>query len=207
MSQGYHTMLKDIAATGGKGISKGDGVLSYRTAALFVDVAKAAPDASGDGKLLSGTAVKVIDVKGDWAQVKLDGWQQEGAERVIYALKGQRILSAALGPDLMEKVQRQPSAEDPETGLVWSQASLDAWVAKDALVKDEKALWAYGAEMYGSSCGSCHNLPQTDHMLANQVTGTLNAMKRFISLDDEEYRFVQKYMQLNAQDTGGKHHE
>jgi trimethylamine-N-oxide reductase cytochrome c-type subunit TorC len=31
-------------------------------------------------------------------------------------------------------------------------------------------------------------------------------MKRFISLDDEQYRFLQKYLQFNAKDTGSKSH-
>ena len=44
------------------------------------------------------------------------------------------------------------------------------------------------------------------HTLANQWSGTLNAMKRFISIDDEEYRFLLKYLQFNAKDTGGKEH-
>ena len=204
MSQGYRAMLKDLAATAGKQIKNGDDVQSWRTAALFVDVAKAAADANGDGKLLAATAAKVIDVKGDWVQLKIAGWQQEGAERVIFALKGQRILSASLAPELVEKIRREQSAEDPETGLVWAQAAVDAWVARDSLVKDQQALWAYGREMYSSTCGSCHGLHPEDHMLANQVIGTLEAMKHLIPLDDEEYRFLQKYLQFHAQDTQGK---
>ena len=61
----------------------------------------------------------------------------------------------------------------------------------------------YGAEMYNASCGLCHSLPPTENYLANQWIGNLNAMKRNITLDDEQYRFLQKYVQLNAQDTGG----
>ena len=57
--------------------------------------------------------------------------------------------------------------------------------------------------MYNASCGLCHSLPPTGNYLANQWIGNLNAMKRNISLDDEQYRFLQKYVQLNAQDTGG----
>ena len=204
MSQGYRAMLKDVAATAGKQIKNGDVVQSWRTAALFVDVAKAAADSNGDGKLLAATAAKVIDVKGDWVQLTIAGWQQEGAERVIFALKGQRILSASLGPELVEKIRREQSAEDPETGLVWAQGSVDAWVARDSLVKNQQALWAYGKEMYSSTCGSCHGLHPEDHMLANQVIGTLEAMKHLIPLDDEEYRFLQKYLQFHAQDTKGK---
>jgi trimethylamine-N-oxide reductase cytochrome c-type subunit TorC len=79
-------------------------------------------------------------------------------------------------------------------------------VARADLTADQATLWAYGAELYSSSCGTCHNLPPPDHSLANQVTGSLNAMKRFISLDDEQYRFLQKYLQFNAKDTGSKSH-
>jgi len=207
LSQGYKSMLKDIDTTAAtKKVSKGDTVYSFRTGALFLDATKAAPDASGDGKLLAASQATVVDQKGDWVLLKIDGWQQQGAERVIYALKGQRILTAALGEGLIEKVTREAPAEDPDTGLVWSKVSLQAWVSKASLSTDQAALWAYGAELYRSSCGTCHNLPPTDHALANQVIGGLNAMKRFISIDDEEYRFLQKYLQFNAKDTGGKQH-
>jgi trimethylamine-N-oxide reductase cytochrome c-type subunit TorC len=182
-------------------------VYSFRTGALFVDVANAAPGATGEGKLLAASQATVVDQKGDWVLLKIDGWQQQGAERVIYALKGQRIITAALGENLVEKTRSEKPSEDPETGLVWSQVSLEAWAAKADLGADQAALWAYGSEMYRSACGTCHNLPPADHSLANQVIGTLNAMKRFISLDDEEYRFLQKYLQFNAKDTGGKPHD
>lgn len=206
MSQGFRAMLRDIAATAGKQIKTGDIVQSWRTATLFVDMTRAASDSNGDGKLLAATTAKVIDVKGDWVQLTIAGWQQEGAERVIFALKGQRILSASLSPDLIEKTRRGQSAEDPDTGLVWAPVSADAWVARDNLVKDEQALWAYGKEMYSSTCGSCHGLHPEDHMLANQVVGTLDAMKHLIPLDDEEYRFLQKYLQFHAKDTRDQPH-
>ena len=207
MSQGYRSMLKEIAAGAAKAKpGKGDAVISYKTGALFADVANATPDAAGEGKLLAATEAKVLDTKGDWLKVRIEGWQQEGAERVIYALRGQRILSAALGPELVEKLQRETPAEDPETGLVWAKVGLDAWIARTSVTPEQAPLWAYGDELYRASCGTCHNLPPPGHTLANQWSGTLNAMKRFISLDDEEYRFLLKYLQFNAKDTGGKDH-
>jgi trimethylamine-N-oxide reductase (cytochrome c), cytochrome c-type subunit TorC len=208
LSQGYQSMLKEInAAAASRKVGKGDVVYSFRTGSLFIDVANVVAGATGEGKLLAASQAKVVDQKGDWALVKMEGWQQQGAERVIYALKGQRIINAVLGETLVEKTRREAPVEDPDTGLVWSKVALEAWVAKADLTADQSALWAYGSEMYRSTCGTCHNLPPTDHLLANQVTGTLNAMKRFVSLDDEEYRFLQKYLQFNAKDTGGKQHE
>lgn len=207
MSQGYRSILKEIAAGATKAKpGKGDAVISYKTGPLFADVANATPDAAGEGKLLAATQAKVVDTKGDWLKVRIDGWQQEGAERVIYALRGQRILSAALGPELVEKLQREAPAEDPETGLVWAKVGLDAWVSRASVTAEQAPLWAYGEELYRASCGTCHNLPPPGHTLANQWSGTLNAMKRFISIDDEEYRFLLKYLQFNAKDTGGKDH-
>ncbi len=208
LSQGYKSMLKEIeVAAANKKVRKGDVVYSFRTGPLFMDVTQMGSDAPGDGKLLAAARATVMDQKGDSVLLKIDGWQQQGAERVIYALKGQRILTAALGESLIEKVRSEAPVEDPDTGLVWSKVSLEAWVAKVNLSADQGALWAYGAELYGSTCGSCHNLPPTDHALANQVVGGLNAMKRFISIDDEEYRFLQTYLQFHAKDTGGKSHE
>jgi len=201
-------MMKEIeVAAASKKVSKGDVVYSFRTGPLFMDVTNVGPDAAGDGKLLAASRATVMDQKGDSVLLKIDGWQQQGAERVIYALKGQRILMAALGESLIEKVRSEAPMEDPDTGLVWSKVSLQAWVPKVNLSADQAALWNYGAELYSSTCGSCHNLPPTDHALANQVIGNLNAMKRFISIDDEQYRFLQTYLQLNAKDTMGKDHE
>ncbi len=207
LSQGFHTMIKEITETAAKSaLKKNDSAYSFRTATLFADVTKASPEDAGDGKLIAFTPAKVIDTQGDWLKIRLDGWQQEGAERVIYAFKGQRVLNAALGPDLVEKISRETPAEDPETGLIWSRVALEAWVQKGNLLPNPAALTAYGDEMYRGACSGCHALPPPGHTLANQWPGVLNAMKRFISLDDEEYRFLQKYLQLNAKDTGGKGH-
>lgn len=208
LTQGYRGLFNDIAAAAAKGRpGKGDQVQPLRTTALFASPAAAAPSAAGDGKLLALSRATVLATQGDWVQLQIDGWQQQGAERVVYALKGRRILNAALGETLIAQLKTGPSAEDPETGLSWATVSLQAWVARADLSSDDAALRAYGAELYRSNCGTCHNLPPTDHSLANQVIGGLNAMKRFISIDDEEYRFLQKYLQFNAKDTGGAHHD
>ena len=93
---------------------------------------------------------------------------------------------------------------DPDTDQKWTPSSLTAWIANSDLDADLGKLWDYGAEMYDASCGLCHTLPPTRNYLANQWIGNLNAMKRNISLDDEQYRFLQKYVQMHAQDMAGK---
>ena len=205
MAGGYRAMIKEISEGAAQAKpKKGDTLYSFKTGSIFLDVANATPEANGDGKMLAASQGKVVETKGDWLKVKFEGWQQEGAERVLYALKGQRILNLTLAPELMEKVAREKYVEDPDTGLNWAKASLEAWVARADMAPDQEKLWAYADELYRATCGTCHNLTPIDHSLANQWPGTLNAMKRFISIDDEEYRFLQKYLQFNAKDTKGK---
>ena len=63
--------------------------------------------ADGRGRAASScrlTPLEVLDRDGDWLKVKFAGWQQQGAERMVYAAQGKRIFAAALGPDAVDKV-------------------------------------------------------------------------------------------------------
>jgi trimethylamine-N-oxide reductase cytochrome c-type subunit TorC len=163
--------------------------------------------ASADGKLLAATPVEVLSANGQWLKVKFSGWQQEGAERMFYAKQGKRIFVAALAPKAVAKVVPGASMVDPDTEQKWTESSLEGWIENANLTTDISELWAYGSEMFSASCALCHALPPTGHYLANQWIGTLNSMKRNISLDDEQYRLLQKYVQMHAQDTGSGHGE
>ena len=204
MTSGYKA-LHDELADASKALSPAVGAKLYTlsTKPFWLERPKSADDPS-DGKLLAATPVAVLERNGDWLKVKFGGWQQEGAERVFYALQGKRIFAAALGEAAIDKVAHGPSMKDPDTDQQWTEGSLDAWITKADLVADPNKLWEYGADMYNASCGLCHSLTPTGHYLANQWIGTLNSMKRNISLDDEQYRFLQKYIQMHAQDTGGR---
>jgi trimethylamine-N-oxide reductase (cytochrome c), cytochrome c-type subunit TorC len=201
MTTGYKMMFDElVAASKSLKPSVGDTVYTLATIPFYVE--RPTGDAGpGDGKLLAPTPVKVVARDGDWLQVEVSGWQQQGAERMLYALQGKRIFVAALGPDAIGKVTLGPATMDPDTHQNWSEGKFTAWIKNESLVADRDKLWAYGGEMFNSSCGTCHSTPPMDHYLANQWIGTLNAMKRFVTLDDEHYRFLQKYMQLNAKDT------
>lgn len=206
MSAGYKKVFADLMTVSAKEGATADTLYSLTTKPLFLDKPTDAANAGvGDGKLLAASKVKVLARDGDWLKVEIDGWQQEGAERVLYALRGQRIFTAALAPAAVEKVERQAATIDADTGLAWNTASLVAWVSKDALLADSDKLWSYAQEMYNGACGTCHSLREPNYFLANQWAGTMNAMRGRTSLDDEQVRFLQKYLQFNAKDTGGNH--
>jgi trimethylamine-N-oxide reductase cytochrome c-type subunit TorC len=205
MTTGYKSLYTElVAASKSVSLKAGDKPTSLATKGFWL--AKPAADtAAVDGRLLAPTPVEVVGRDGDYVQLKLSGWQQEGAERVLYAMQGKRIFVAALGNAAVAKVALGKVVVDPDTEQKWTEATLTVWTKADMLVTDAAKIESYGAEMFNSSCGLCHAAPQTGHYLANQWIGNLNAMKRFVALDDEQFRFLQKWVQLHASDTGGHH--
>lgn len=203
MTAGFKA-IHDELASDTKSLAPVVGATLYTlsTKPFWLDRPKSEDDVSS-GKLLPLTPLEVLERDGAWVKVKFAGWQQEGAERMLYAAQGKRIFAAALGPDAIDKLAHGQTMKDPDTDQQWTEASLMGWTTSADLVADKSKLFGYGAEMYNASCGLCHSLTPTSNYLANQWIGNLNAMKRNISLDDEQYRFLQKYVQLNAQDTGG----
>lgn len=205
MSSGYKALYEELEAAS-KTLTPSAGATLYTvtTKPFWLDK-PADANAAADGKLLPATPLQVIERDGGWLKVKFSGWQQEGAERMFYAAQGKRIFAAALGPAAVDKAVPGQSMTDADTDQKWTPASLTAWIAATDLTGDLNKLWDYGGEMYNANCGLCHTLPPTGNYLANQWIGNLNSMKRNISLDDEQYRFLQKYVQMHAQDMGGKH--
>lgn len=159
-----------------------------------------------DGKLLGATRLAVMKREAGRLQVRVEGWQQDGSDSAMYALKGQRIMQAVLSPEAIATVQRVKTERDEETGQDWHEAHLTVWIPATGLSADLAQLWKHGDETYRQSCASCHALPHTDEYLANQWIGTLGAMKRYTSLDDAEYRLMLSWLQNHSKDVGGGAH-
>ena len=73
------------------------------------------------------------------------------------------------------------------------------------MISDADALWSYAGDLYENSCSVCHSAPDAGHFMANQWIGVLKSMIRYTALSKSEVRLLQKYLQFNAQDTGGTH--
>ncbi len=203
MTTGWKSQWTDLVGAAKSFSPKvGDKPTTLATKGFWLDK-PAAETATVDGRLLAPTPIEVVARDGTFLKVKVAGWQQEGAERIVYALQGKRIFVAALGNAAVAKVEHGKTMVDPDTEQKWTEATLTVWTTAQMLGADAAKISSYGAEMYNASCGLCHAAPQTGHYLANQWIGNLNAMKRFVALDDEQFRFLQKWVQLNAQDTGG----
>ncbi len=152
-----------------------------------------------EGRILAATKLTVLENRGSWLRVRVEGWRQDGVDAIIYELQGKRIFAVALDKQAREKPQVHSTMTDKTTEQIWHQVSFETWVTSENVVESLEKLWDYGSEMHGATCGSCHALPPANHFLANQWIGCLKDMQRYIHLDKEEYRFLQKYMQLHAQ--------
>ena len=116
-------------------LAQANTVYTVATKPFFLDRTAASPTATGDGKLLPAAKLAVVTRDGDWLQVRVDGWQQDGSPAAIDALKGQRILVAALDPTAVAKVKRGPGVEDTTTKLKWFEASLTVWISSEGLIQ------------------------------------------------------------------------
>jgi mono/diheme cytochrome c family protein len=174
------------------------------TKPFTIDRAQSGANGTEDGKILGSTRLTVVARDGDMLQVRIDGWQQEGSDSALYALKGQRILDAVLSPAAIAKVVRGKPVHDADTNLNWNQTSLTVWVQQSGLNTDLAQLWQYGGDLYGASCATCHTLQPANNFLTNQWIGTLGSMKRYTSLEDDQYRLLLAYLQYHSKDSGSQ---
>ncbi|HCQ66508.1 MAG TPA: pentaheme c-type cytochrome TorC [Rhodobacteraceae bacterium] len=208
LSGGYKKAYEGLVSMAADQEGDGDVIYPITTISYYLDAAAAKAESDVAGQLLAATALTVLDRKGDAIKVRIDGWQQDEVDRIVYALRGHRIFEATLKKETVEAVTRLATETDPDTELVWHEVSLEAWIRPGQVVDDLDAIWAYSAEMYSANCAVCHSKPDPGHHLANQWIGVLKSMERFVALDKEQTRVLQKYLQLRAKDTGGAaHHE
>lgn len=204
LSSGYIQMFEAMRETAQAEGGRADTLYPISEKPIFSEAGAVDPDARGVGRLLAATELSVLERQGDALRVRVDGWRQQGVDRVIYKLMGHRIFSVVLTPAAVEGVEVHETRLDEATDLTWERVSHDFWVANTDLIADVDTLWEYGAEMNQAACSTCHRLAEPEHFLANQWIGVLKSMERFVSLDKEQTRMLQKYLQVHAKDTGGR---
>ncbi len=204
LSRGFIAMFENMQRTAQDEGARASTLYPISEKPIFSAASEVDPNGRGDGRLLAATKLDVLDREGDALRVRVEGWRQQGVDRAIYEVMGHRIFAVALSPAATDGVNVQETMVDEATGLTWERVSHDFWVSDDDLIADVEALWDYGAEMNQASCSTCHTLSPPSHFLANQWASILKSKERFLSLDKEQTRMLQKYLQMHAKDTGGK---
>jgi len=202
MSSGYTAIQKQLVAASKDPEIEQDIVFPLETVLGYPQ-----KDGNRESRILGGTKLTVVDNEGKWLKVRIDGWRQDGIDAMIYALQGKRIFSVALDKSSRDKPITHHTMLDQDTEQTWHQVSYETWVSNQGLVQDEDKLWEYGEKLHSGNCGSCHMAVPAGHFLANQWIGVMKDMKRNIRhLSKEQYRFLQKYLQLNAKDVKKQSH-
>ncbi len=201
-SSGYTKTLEDLLAESAEPDIKTDTVYPLETVYSY-----SSREGDREGRILSATRLTILDNKGDWLKVRVDGWQQDEVDAMIYELQGKRIFSVALDNAGRGKPIVQSTMFDEDTEQTWHQVSYETWVTSTNMLQDVQKIWDYGKELHGATCGACHRAIPANHYLANQWIGVMKDMKRNIRhLSKEQYRFLQKYLQLNAKDVKKARH-
>lgn len=164
-------------------------------------------DAGGEnkgGQVLAGIPLAAKGSSDGMVKIRLAGWRQEDAERVVYVEAGKRILVASLSSEAREAIE---ATGDPvtieETGQVWTPVAMDAWIPTEKLTADTDRLWKYANALFSTNCSLCHAAPHINEYDANQWMGQFKAMVTSTNLEKEEARLVQTYLQLHAADMAG----
>ena len=165
-------------------------------------------------QLVDGGEVRLMPYSelNDWQEsdgnvvATLKGWQQVGAESVVYMHKGQRIMVALLGDDAKDKVKVLNQVYDEVTASDWKEISLQLKAPKTALTANIAALNQFGDSLNQTHCSGCHAVIGADHYTANQWIGVVNSMKDRTSMSADDVRAVTIYLQRNAKDIVGATH-
>jgi len=201
MASGYKSMFDDLK---GQAIGKSgsaDTLYALESVSFFAELPEGdAANGNGDGKIYPLTKVKVLERKGDYLKLEVNGWMQEGVNRLMVAAMARRIFELSMNDKLATTVKLGTPQVDPDTTLSWQQGSVIGWAKTAAFTADITALGAYGAELASAACGACHSQPQPDHLPANQWIGVIKEMKDGTALGAEDVRLLQAYFQLHAKD-------
>jgi len=187
----------ELPTSSANDIAKADTLYVVATKPFFMDENGTG---EGDGKLLATAKLTVLARDGDKIKARLEGWQMDGAPSVVYALKGQRIMYAVLGDKAMASYKRGEPEKDTDTAQIWYPVSIEFWTTNTGLNISLDTMWSFTSDLFSSTCSVCHSLPAPDHILANTWIGNLNAMRRYTSLNSDQYRLLLGYLQNHSKD-------
>ncbi|MGY4677513.1 NapC/NirT family cytochrome c [Pasteurella sp. P03HT] len=150
----------------------------------------------------------LTDWKNDGQKITatLQGWQQSGAESIVYMALGKRIILALLEEEAKEQASVIKTVHDDVTDSEWREVAFTITVPQDKITSDLAALNQFGNKLNQTHCSACHAVIEADHYTANQWIGVVNSMKDRTALTSEEVRALTIYLQRNSKDMVGASH-
>ncbi len=162
----------------------------------------ATPDASSRpiGKMLVAAPVLSVAQDGEWVEVEMSGWTQQGAERIIYAAPGIRVLRAAIVKSAVDRLTFSDKQNDPDTDLTWTRTTLRGWLRTPELQPSLEDIWQRAELLFSERCTACHQRRIPHHYTANQWTSFLKIMGPRTGLPKDDQFLIRAYLQYHAKD-------
>ena len=159
-----------------------------------------AEDAKSYGKVLVASRLEVLERRPNRLRVKLSGWHQDGAARILYALPGKRIMVAVLASQSTHRLVELNSIKDPDTDIVWKGVSFEGWIGNNELADDLETIWKSAWELFATRCTVCHQRRIPHKYTANQWVSLLKVMGPRTGLPKDKQRLILKFLQNHASD-------
>ncbi|TDN43798.1 NapC/NirT family cytochrome c [Haemophilus haemolyticus] len=167
------------------------------------EMVKAQGKKGGEIRLMPLAELTQWQAQGEQIHGTLHGWQQTGAESVLYLDLGKRITVALVDEDARNHAQVLQSKHDDVTNSEWKEVNFAVQVTKEKMSSDLTALEQYGNQLNQTHCSGCHAAIGADHYTANQWIGVVNSMKDRTSMTKDEVRALTIYLQRHAKDMNG----
>ncbi|AWK89420.1 cytochrome C (plasmid) [Azospirillum thermophilum] len=155
---------------------------------------------TNDGTLMPSAPVTRIGEDKGMIKVRIDGWRQEGVDKIAYFSVGKRVVNAVMSQDTVERAKLGQVVDDTGSGQKWTAVSVEAWVEPGHLVGAPKLIWDAAGQLLRSNCGNCHAEPDLTHFTANQWIGVVQSMQIRTAMNDEQKRLLMQYVQKHGRD-------
>ncbi|TGZ98681.1 NapC/NirT family cytochrome c [Rodentibacter pneumotropicus] len=199
-----HFLPENHGDTAGQSTTNLGGNITQQAPIYSTAMTSAQGEQGGDIRLMPYAEIANWQAKDEQLMGTLHGWQQVGADSVVYQELGKRITVALVDEDARKGMKVLQTKHDEVTDSDWKEVSLIVSVPKEKMSSDLTALNQYGSQLNQANCSSCHAAINADHYTANQWIGVVNSMKDRTSMNKDEVRALTIYLQHNAKDMMAK---
>lgn len=156
------------------------------------------------GQLEAGAEIKLVQSTAKASQIELNLWRKtKGFDRIWYHGFAKNITDAIFSKEFIKNnppLKVLASKEDPNTGLIWENVTMNVWVANSEFTDNLTDFWANASSTFKSECSVCHKQRDTKMHDANEWVAVFNGMVGFTDMDEATQKQVLRYLQMNASD-------
>ncbi len=153
------------------------------------------------GTVAVAARMKRLETLDGFHRVALEGWARAGADRVLFALPGKRILVAQISKNHLQALEQTGETVDPDTGIAWNRMRIEGWIPQAATAPELDPLWTAAWDLFAKRCTVCHQRRVPEHYTANQWRSLVKVMGPRTGLPKADQMLILAFLQHHASDT------